>query len=52
MFSPNLTPCFLAELTINPCEANASARCGAANFADKVLSVMRYEFGGHIEKKA
>ena len=25
---------------------------GAADFADKVLSAMRYEFGGHIEKKA
>ena len=24
---------------------------GAADFADKVLSAMRYEFGGHIEKK-
>ena len=25
---------------------------GEANFADKVLSAMRYEFGGHIEKPA
>jgi 6-phosphogluconate dehydrogenase len=25
---------------------------GAADFADKLLSAMRYEFGGHIEKKA
>jgi 6-phosphogluconate dehydrogenase len=25
---------------------------GAADFADKLLSSMRYEFGGHIEKKA
>jgi 6-phosphogluconate dehydrogenase len=25
---------------------------GAAGFADKVLSTMRYEFGGHIGKKA
>jgi 6-phosphogluconate dehydrogenase len=25
---------------------------GAADFADKVLSAMRYEFGGHLEKPA
>jgi len=25
---------------------------GAAGFADKLLSAMRYEFGGHLEKKA
>jgi len=25
---------------------------GEANFADKLLSAMRYEFGGHIEKPA
>ena len=25
---------------------------GDADFADKLLSAMRYEFGGHIEKKA
>ena len=25
---------------------------GAADFADKLLSAMRYEFGGHLEKKA
>ncbi len=25
---------------------------GAADFGDKLLSAMRYEFGGHIEKKA
>jgi 6-phosphogluconate dehydrogenase len=25
---------------------------GGADFADKLLSAMRYEFGGHIEKKA
>ena len=25
---------------------------GAADFADKLLSAMRYEFGGHVEKKA
>jgi 6-phosphogluconate dehydrogenase len=25
---------------------------GEAEFADKVLSAMRYEFGGHVEKKA
>ena len=25
---------------------------GEADFADKLLSAMRYEFGGHIEKKA
>ena len=24
---------------------------GAADFADKLLSAMRYEFGGHLEKK-
>jgi len=24
---------------------------GEADFADKLLSAMRYEFGGHIEKK-
>jgi 6-phosphogluconate dehydrogenase len=24
---------------------------GQADFADKLLSAMRYEFGGHIEKK-
>jgi 6-phosphogluconate dehydrogenase len=24
---------------------------GAAEFADKLLSAMRYEFGGHVEKK-
>ena len=23
---------------------------GAADFADKLLSAMRYEFGGHLEK--
>ena len=25
---------------------------GQADFADKLLSAMRYEFGGHLEKKA
>jgi 6-phosphogluconate dehydrogenase len=25
---------------------------GAAGFADKMLSAMRYEFGGHLEKKS
>jgi 6-phosphogluconate dehydrogenase len=25
---------------------------GEAGFADKVLSAMRYQFGGHLEKKA
>ncbi len=25
---------------------------GAADFADKLLSAMRYEFGGHVEKKS
>ena len=25
---------------------------GAADFADKILSAMRYEFGGHLEKKS
>jgi 6-phosphogluconate dehydrogenase len=25
---------------------------GNADFADKVLSAMRYQFGGHIEKAA
>jgi len=25
---------------------------GQADFADKVLSAMRYEFGGHLEKKS
>jgi 6-phosphogluconate dehydrogenase len=25
---------------------------GAADFADKLLSAMRYEFGGHLEKKS
>ena len=25
---------------------------GEADFADKVLSAMRYEFGGHVEKAA
>jgi 6-phosphogluconate dehydrogenase len=25
---------------------------GADEFADKLLSAMRYEFGGHLEKKA
>jgi 6-phosphogluconate dehydrogenase len=25
---------------------------GAAEFADKLLSAMRYEFGGHLEKKS
>jgi 6-phosphogluconate dehydrogenase len=25
---------------------------GAADFADKVLSALRYEFGGHVEKAA
>ncbi len=25
---------------------------GAADFADKILSAMRYEFGGHVEKKS
>jgi 6-phosphogluconate dehydrogenase len=24
---------------------------GADEFADKLLSAMRYEFGGHLEKK-
>ncbi|MGE5301764.1 MAG: phosphogluconate dehydrogenase (NAD(+)-dependent, decarboxylating) [Alphaproteobacteria bacterium] len=26
--------------------------CGEADFADKLLSAMRYEFGGHLEKSA
>jgi len=25
---------------------------GEAEFADKLLSAMRYQFGGHLEKKA
>ena len=25
---------------------------GEADFADKLLSAMRYEFGGHLEKRA
>jgi len=25
---------------------------GEADFADKLLSAMRFEFGGHLEKKA
>jgi 6-phosphogluconate dehydrogenase len=25
---------------------------GDGDFADKLLSAMRYEFGGHLEKKA
>ena len=25
---------------------------GAADFANKMLSAMRYEFGGHVEKKS
>ena len=25
---------------------------GAADFADKLLSAMRYQFGGHVERKA
>jgi 6-phosphogluconate dehydrogenase len=25
---------------------------GGADFADKLLSAMRYEFGGHLEKKS
>jgi 6-phosphogluconate dehydrogenase len=25
---------------------------GEADFADKVLSAMRYQFGGHVEKRA
>jgi 6-phosphogluconate dehydrogenase (decarboxylating) len=25
---------------------------GAADFADKLLSARRYEFGGHLEKSA
>ena len=25
---------------------------GEADFANKILSAMRYEFGGHLEKKA
>jgi 6-phosphogluconate dehydrogenase len=25
---------------------------GEATFADKLLSAMRYEFGGHVEKSA
>jgi 6-phosphogluconate dehydrogenase len=25
---------------------------GEADFADKLLSAMRYEFGGHVEKPA
>jgi 6-phosphogluconate dehydrogenase len=25
---------------------------GAADFQDKLLSAMRYEFGGHLEKPA
>jgi 6-phosphogluconate dehydrogenase len=25
---------------------------GEADFADKLLSAMRYEFGGHLEKSA
>jgi 6-phosphogluconate dehydrogenase len=27
-------------------------RHGEADFADKLLSAMRYQFGGHIEKPA
>jgi 6-phosphogluconate dehydrogenase len=25
---------------------------GEADFADKLLSAMRYQFGGHVERKA
>jgi len=25
---------------------------GQADYADRLLSAMRYEFGGHLEKKA
>jgi 6-phosphogluconate dehydrogenase len=25
---------------------------GEADFADKLLSAMRFQFGGHVEKKA
>jgi len=31
---------------------NRFASRGEADFADKLLSAMRYEFGGHLEKKA
>ena len=31
---------------------SVSASRGEADFADKLLSAMRYEFGGHLEKPA
>jgi 6-phosphogluconate dehydrogenase len=37
-------------LTAAPYERFSSR--GAADFADKMLSAMRYEFGGHVEKKS
>ena len=35
-----------------PRSTSASARAAQADFADKLLSAMRYEFGGHLEKPA
>ena len=41
-----------------PCQVLATAHCierftsrGDAEFQDKLLSAMRFEFGGHLEKK-
>jgi len=31
---------------------NASPRGGEADFQDKLLSAMRFQFGGHLEKSA
>ena len=31
---------------------NRFASRGDAEFADKLMSAMRFEFGGHLEKKA
>ena len=35
---------------VQPAAVSALARYGNANFANRVLYAMRYEFGGHVEK--
>jgi len=37
---------------MNAPDATSPQSRGLAEYADKLLSAMRYEFGGHIEKPA
>ena len=39
-----------SDLEIRIPFSNYASRRGEADFADKLLSAMRYEFGGHVEK--